>query len=144
MPIKNNQKLNFKHIKEKKNRDRTIFIPINSEKIKELAFIISQQPMTINETNWFIGENEAIVKNAVISNENLFDGQLPNTIQINPELLSEKPSTEDVRRLAEKSAKKNLSIQESHWELALRKYIVESIGNLNSKFKDSLDSNIIH
>jgi hypothetical protein len=109
------------------NQDKTVFVPINIEKIQEIAYDISQRSMTLDEINWLISENELRIAGAIVSDENPLKGAPTNSVKIDLTRIIEKPLDKRISALAENVANRQESIQQRHWDLAFRQYLINSL-----------------
>lgn len=103
--------------------DKTIFIQLSHSKINEIAYSISQQPLTWDELNWLISETELKIANAIVSDENPLKGANPNQVKIDRTRIIENPDEGSIRELAQNIANKQESIEQRYLDLALRQYI---------------------
>jgi hypothetical protein len=115
------------------DQEKIIFIPLNRDKIQQIAFDISRKNLSVEELHWFISENELRIAHAFVTKENPLTGPLPNSLKIKLSQIEETPKTEDIKKFAENVFIKKLPKENLHWELAIRSYIWEKISNLDKK-----------
>ena len=109
--------------------DKMVTVPVDEEKVRQLAYELSQKPMSYNECIWLYAENELQLRPAY-SNGVLYSEENPNKIaEIEPDSIVEQPSEEDIRQLAESVHRMGISIHDLHWLIAERKYLYDLMKN---------------
>jgi hypothetical protein len=108
-------------------QEKTVFIHINVEKIKQIALDISQQPLSWDDINWLISESELKIANAIVSDENPLKGPITKQVKIDRTQIIEKPNENHIRELAQNIANKQESLEQRYFDLALRQYIFDLV-----------------
>jgi hypothetical protein len=76
---------------------------------------------------WLFAEAELRLKKAYTSEEDSPSGPHANGIKIDPCLVEDSPSQDDIKAQAEQIAAKNPNIDELHWFLAERKLLYNKV-----------------
>jgi hypothetical protein len=109
--------------------EKTIFVPMNEQKIREMAFQNSQKKMSFNELVWYVSENDVRLKNAIPADQNPLLGKKVSKITIDLNKIVRVPSQEDVKKVAQTMASFRPNLPDLNWNLAVRQYIFENIKN---------------
>jgi hypothetical protein len=104
-----------------------VLIQVDMDKIREMAYLISQEPNSYDDLIWFLAEAELRLRSAFMLGR-LYkqDEEIP-TVEVDPNLIVDQPSEEEIRVLAEDLAKKQITLQELHWFIAERRLIYNSV-----------------
>ena len=103
-----------------------ILIKMDENKVREMAYDLSQQPKSYDDFVWLLAEQELKLKNAFDSSTNPLMGNFPEMISIDPNKIIDTPNADETKTLAELIAKQCPSLENFHWFLAERVYIVNS------------------
>jgi hypothetical protein len=117
-------------IKESKTNSfstkNSILIKMDENKVREMAYDLSQQPKSYDDFVWLLAEQELKLKNAFNSPINPLTDNFPEMISIDPKKIIDIPNADETKALAELIAKQGPSVEKLHWFLAERVYIVNN------------------
>ena len=99
------------------------------QKIRELAYDLSQQLKSYDDIVWLFAEMELKLENAFDSTTNPLEGTFPEAVTIYPKKILLKVDEEKIRPLAATIADRGSSLQDLHWFLAERIFVVENVKN---------------
>ena len=106
-------------------RKNKISIPIDAEKVQELAFKLSQSGKSHDDFVWLYAEAELRLQPAYVTGAIYKDGDEGKIVEINRFSIDDQPSEDEIRTLAQEIAMQKLSDQKLHWYIAERNYIFE-------------------
>jgi len=102
-------------------------IPYDEDKVRDLAFKVSQWASSWDDFVWFFAESELRLQNSYVSEQDSLRGPHPEGIKLFPGKIVEQPDPEAIKTLAEEISQKNPRLEELHWFLAERKYLYNKI-----------------
>ncbi len=97
-----------------------VAIAVNEEEIQKIAFEISQEPKSYDDFVWLFAEAELRLRPAYAVG-NVFTG---GPVQLFPNKIVDKPKDDDIRKLAEQISSQGTPVQDLHWFIAQRRYII--------------------
>ena len=100
-------------------------IPIDEDKIREMAYNLSQEPKSWDDLVWLFAEAELRLRPAYIVGKLYKDGEEAKNVEIEPSLVVDQPTENDIKALAEELSKAQPKTEELHWFVAERNYIFE-------------------
>jgi len=106
-----------------------VSIKLDEDAIRERAYEISQQGPSWDDSVWFLAEAELRLQPAY-DNPRLAPSslaELGNVIQVNPKHVADQPSEDYIRALAEKIAQSSPRLEELHWFVAERRWILDQL-----------------
>src|SRR5271157_1023204 len=106
-----------------------ISVQIDEEKIREMAYEISQEQKSYEDFVWFFTEAELRIRPALAYGKLYKDGEETQVVRIDPDMMVEQPTEEDIRTTAEEISKQGLSVQDLHWFTAERRFIYDAARN---------------
>ncbi|HMF32128.1 MAG TPA: hypothetical protein VKK79_11970 [Candidatus Lokiarchaeia archaeon] len=106
-----------------------ISVQIDADKIREMAYEISQEQKSYDEFVWFCAEAELRIRPALAYGKLYKDGEESQVVQIDPDMIVDQPAEEDIRTTAEEIAKQAPSVQDVHWFTAERRFIYDAAKN---------------
>ncbi len=98
-----------------------VSIAVDNDEIQKLAYEISQLPKSYDDFVWIFAEAEIRLRPAYAMG-NIFPNGGP--VQIYPNKIVNKPNEDDVRTLAAQIASQGTPVQDLHWFIAQRNYII--------------------
>lgn len=102
-------------------------IEVDEEKVQAIAYEISQGPTPWDELVWFFAEAELRLRPALADGMLYSEGVESRKVEIDPDLLVDQPSEDEIRSLAEEIANLGPSAQDLHWYIAERRYIFDQV-----------------
>ena len=114
----------------KSSADKSVFVSLNEDKIRERAFMLSQQSKNWNDLVWSVAEADLKLSLAIPKDISPLAGKSVKEVKIDVTKLIPKPKQDDVRKMAEMVANHHPSLQELHWNLALRQVLLDSVNKL--------------
>jgi len=107
--------------------ENLITVNVDEDLVRNLAFEISQQPMSWDDCVWLLAEGELRLAKAYIDPHITPSGlaDVGNMIRLDPSKVENQPPEAQIRALAEKVAKQGPRLEELHWFLAVRKIIYD-------------------
>jgi hypothetical protein len=103
-----------------------VSIQVEEEKIREIAFNLSQEQKSLDDLVWLFAEAELRLRPAYVIGKLYKDGDEAKNVEIEPSLIVETPLEDDIRVLAEELSKNQPKLEELHWYIAERKYIYDA------------------
>ncbi|HMF30897.1 MAG TPA: hypothetical protein VKK79_05765 [Candidatus Lokiarchaeia archaeon] len=104
-----------------------VSVQVDEEKIKEMAYELSQEQKSWDDFVWLFAEAELRLKPAYILGKLYKDGDESRTVDIDADAIVDQPSEDDIRQLAEEISKQGPSVQDLHWFIAERKFIYDQV-----------------
>jgi hypothetical protein len=98
-----------------------VSIAVDDDAIQKLAYEISQLPKSYDDFVWIFAEAELRLRPAYAMG-NIF--QTGGPVQIYPGKIVDKPKEDDVRALAGQIASQGTPVQDLHWFIAQRNFII--------------------
>ena len=99
-----------------------IVLELDEAKIRTMAYLIFEQKKSYNDYIWMLAEAELKLEKALV--EPLKAGQ--PTVRIIPSKIVAKPDTGDIKKHAEALAKEGIKVQDIHWFIAIRNFIIDA------------------
>ena len=113
--------------KSKKNESDLVAIQFDNSKISTLAQELSKKSNSWDELNWLLAEAD-IRLSAAFEGPNPFSiNPRPSKVSIHKYAIPSKLGPSEIRPVAEKVASRRLSLQDLHWNLAERLYLLEQV-----------------
>jgi hypothetical protein len=114
----------------KSSAGKSVFVSLNEDKIRERAFMLSQQSKNWNDLVWSVAEADLKLSLAIPKDVSPLAGNVVKEVKIDVAKLIPKPKQDDVRKMAEMVANHHPSLQELHWNLALREVLLDSVNKV--------------
>jgi hypothetical protein len=107
--------------------ENTIMVKVDEDLVRNLAFEISQQPMSWDDCVWLLAEGELRLASAYVNPHITASGlaEIGSTVTLIPAKVINQPPEAQIRSLAEKVAQQGPHLEELHWFLAVRKVIYD-------------------
>jgi hypothetical protein len=106
-----------------------ISVQIDEEKIREMAYEISQEQKSNDDYVWLLAEAELRIRPALAFGKLYKDGEESQVVRIDPDMMIDQPTEEDIRATAEDISKQGPSVQDIHWFTAERRFIYDAARN---------------
>ena len=105
-----------------RSSDQAIIIDLNKDEIKKRAFGLAMMRRSYDDYIWFWAEVELRLAQAYQTDMKSNNG----SVKIDKSKIVEKPGESEVRRLATELAAKRVKVQDIHWFIAERQYILDA------------------
>ncbi len=102
-----------------------IVVTIDEGKIKEGAFLLSQQKKNYNDYIWMLAEADLKLAKAFPDGKSPLTGTLPKTVRVIPSKIVDAPPQPEIKKSAEILAKSGTKVQDLHWFIATRNFIIQ-------------------
>jgi hypothetical protein len=102
-----------------------IEITIDEGKVREGAYLLSQQKKSYNDYVWLLAEADLKIAKAFPEGTSPLAGPTPRTVKISLSKIIDAPPQPDIKQAAEALAKKGPKIQDLHWFIAIRNFIYQ-------------------
>nr|MDO8112884.1 hypothetical protein [Candidatus Sigynarchaeota archaeon] len=106
-----------------------IEVDIDEGKIRTGAYLLSQLKKTYNDYVWMLAEADLKLSKVFPEGTNPLKGPTPKSIRLNPSKIIAEPLQGDIKKLAESIAKQGIKIQDLHWFIAIRNYLIDELKN---------------
>ncbi len=101
-----------------------IEVTIDEGKIREGAYLLSQQKKSYNDYVWMLAEADLKLAKA-FPGANPITGVLPKTLKVIPSKIVDAPDQSEIKKAAEIQSKKGAKLQDLHWFIAARNFIIQ-------------------
>jgi hypothetical protein len=95
-------------------------IDLPAAEIKKSAYELSQMKKSYDDWVWLWTEADLKLKNALVSPL----GPGATSVQVDKKKIVQKPNEEDVRKVVKENHAKRMKVQDIHWFIAERNYIL--------------------
>ncbi|HME54717.1 MAG TPA: hypothetical protein VKM55_21095 [Candidatus Lokiarchaeia archaeon] len=102
-----------------------VTIALDEARIRTIAYLLFEQKKSYNDYIWMLAEAELKLSKALV--EPLKAGQA--IVRIIPSKIIVAPAQVDINKRAESLAKEGIKIQDIHWFIAIRNFIIEEAKN---------------
>jgi hypothetical protein len=102
-----------------------VSVQVDEEKIREMAYEISQEPKSYDDFVWLFAEAELRLRPAYVLGKLYKEGDESRSVEIDPDAIVDQPAEDDIRVLAEEISKQGASVQDLHWFIAERRFVCE-------------------
>lgn len=104
----------------------TITLEIDDARIRTIAYLLFEQKKNYNDYIWLLAEAELKLSKALV--EPLKAGQV--IVRVIPSKIIDSPAQADIKKRAESLAKEGIKVQDIHWFIAVRNFIIEEAKKL--------------
>jgi hypothetical protein len=101
-----------------------VSVPLDDGKIRVIAYEYSKQPKSWNDWVWLTAEAELKLSSAYTTGAKAMNVPIPNPPKITVSKINDQPAKEDIKKAAEVLAAAKPKVQDLHWYLAVRNYIL--------------------
>ncbi len=102
-----------------------IAITIDENEVKKGAFLLSKANKQYNDLVWMLAEADLKLAKAFPDGKSPLAGALPKTVRLIPSKIVDAPPQAEIKKSAEALAKKGSKVQELHWFIATRNFILQ-------------------
>jgi hypothetical protein len=114
-----------KPITSEKPNASEIVVTLDDGKIREAAFLLSQQKRSYNDYIWMLAEADLKLAKAFPEGASPLAGALPKTARVLPAKIIDSPLQSEIKAAAEILVKKGTKVQDLHWFIAIRNFIYQ-------------------
>jgi hypothetical protein len=107
-----------------------VTIQLDEDKVREIAYDLSQKPMSYDEFVWLFAENDLKLHSAVAGDQIFQECGTSKCAEIDPNAIVDQPSEDEIRNLAYDISQKGISPQDLHWLIAERLYLCDTAKNM--------------
>ncbi len=109
---------------------KLVSIQLDEDKVREIAYDLSQKPLSYDDCVWFYAENELKLRSAYSAGMIYREGDSSKISDLNLNAIVDQPSEDEIRRVAEDISRMGISPQDLHWYIAERKYLYDTAKNM--------------
>jgi hypothetical protein len=100
-------------------------VSIDEGKVREGAYLLSQQKKSYNDYIWLLAEADLKLVKAFPDGPSPLAGPTPRTVKVSLSKIIDAPLQSEIKQAAEALAKKAPKIQDLHWFIAIRNFIYQ-------------------
>lgn len=100
-----------------------VSIEVDEEKIREMAYEISQEPRSWDDFVWLFAEAELRLRPAYVLGKLYKEEAESRVVEIDADSIVDQPGEDEIKALAEEISKQGPSPQDLHWFIAERRFV---------------------